>query len=347
MRGYTIMELLITMALAAALLGLGAGAFMTMGKTTAYREILRSSASLVSKARNASSRMPAAVVLDADARMIYGRTEQTLQELHFEPRPSDDEEGGGLTVDYLGGQLTPDGGRVGGGMQLAGGGINCKDYPAYDVTDGLSLELWVQPERLGSGYLVSKGDAFSIRLVASTRGESQLQVKIGLTDKGMGEELAGSVSIPDLRAGEWFGVLLTYDLTEAVLSTDHGYGPIVRARWPETRKLKPDHDADLMVGGDVIGVVDDFRFSGVHVEEPLRLPDGVEIDGPGRTIHFRAGKLDSRMHTGIEQVRLRQGAMVTVLEIGQSGTVQDVYHPDPETGEKPPEEERSASEKEE
>jgi len=121
------------------------------------------------------------------------------------------------------------------------------------------------------------------------------------------------------------GIYVTYDRKSLTIATDHGFGPVERNTIPESRPLKPDVEAPLRVGANFIGIIDDFRFGGVTVEDPVRLAQGVTLDGPARTIHFRDGKLDGRMHPGVEQVRLREGPTVTVLEIGQSGTVQRVY----------------------
>ena len=337
--GYTLMELLVSMTLAAVLLGLGAGAFFTLGKRTAYQQALADSAGLVNKARNASVRFPAAVVTDPDTSTLYGRTEQVLQELHFEPRPGEGDSVtfangiSGLEVDAALGQLVERGGRVGGGLRLNGSPVDCGDYAAYDVVDGISLEIWVKFERLGAAVLIDKGNAFSVRLIPS-RGTARLEARISVEDKGMRDETAVTAEIPAIAENEWVGIYVSYDRKTLSVSSDHGYGPVERGSIPESRTLKPDYDAHLRVGVDVLGVIDDFRFGGVTVEDPIRLAQGVVLDGPARTIHFRDGKLDGRQHPGVEQIRLRSGAQVTVLEIGQSGTVQRVY--DDSDGQGPP-----------
>ncbi len=333
--GYTLMEMMVTLTLAAVLMGMGAGAFMGLGKNTAYRQVLSDAAGLVNKARNASIRFPAAIVADPAERLLYGRTEQMLQELHFEPKPAgEDDEGeldvadgiGGLEVQYLGGELIPGGGRVGGGMKFAGGGIDCGDYVAYDVEDGLSLEVWVQLENAASVTLFEKGKAFTVRLIAANSGPGRIKVTLGVSDEGNREEVGTTVEIPRVKLGKWIGVLVSYDRNKLTVSTDNGFGPVVRGEpLAETRPLLPDTDAPLRVASDLVGMIDDVRFGGVIVEDPITMPSGVELDGPARTIYFRAGKLDGRMHAGIEELRLRGEGKVTVLQIGRSGTVQDLF----------------------
>ncbi|MEM6991823.1 MAG: M1 family metallopeptidase, partial [Myxococcota bacterium] len=73
--------------------------------------------------------------------------------------------------------------------------------------------------------------------------------------------------------------------------------PVERVRHPESRRLRPDREAPLVVGDPTFrGVVDDFRYSGVHVGEPIKLPDGVQIVGDSRTIRFESGRLDAEAH---------------------------------------------------
>jgi prepilin-type N-terminal cleavage/methylation domain-containing protein len=328
--GYTLMELLVSLTLAAVLLGLGAGAFLQLGKRTAYQQALADGAGLVNKVRNASVRFPAALVTDPEARTMYGRTEQVLQELRFEPRPGEGDEIvfgngiNGLEVDASLGQLVERGGRVGGGLRVSGSAVDCRDYAAYDVIDGISLEVWVQPERLTACTLIDKGNHFAVRFMPS-RGGARVEARVGVDDKGMRDEAALTAEIPAVAEGEWVGIFVGYDRKALTISTDHGFGPVERKSIPETRPMKPDTDANLRVGADFLGVIDDFRFGGVTTEDPIMLAQDVELDGPGRTIHFRGGKLDGRLHPGVESIRLRSGPQVTVLEIGQSGTVQRVY----------------------
>ena len=234
--GYTLMELLVTLTLAAVLLGLGAGAFLSLGKRTAYQQALADAAGLVNKVRNASVRFPAAMVLEPEegGGVMYGRTEQVLQELHFEPRPGEGDEVvfaagiNGLDVDAALGQLEPRGGRVGGGLRLNGSAIDCRDYPAYDVRDGISLELWVMPERLGAATLIDKGNAFSVRLTTSG-ATARVEARIGVEEKGMRDEAALTAQIPAVSENEWVGIYVSYDRKSLTIATDHGFGPVERS----------------------------------------------------------------------------------------------------------------------
>ena len=330
--GYTLMELLVTMTLASVLLSLGMGAFMTLGKTTSYNQTMRDTASLINKVRNASSRFPAALVIDTENGLVYGRTDQILQELHFEVR-SIDASGdvmdfargiNGLECEMVGGEHVAKGGRMGGALKVSGGGIDCGNYAPYDVTDGISAELWVKPDRMSPFMMINKGGAFSVRVMPSSKSNGKIKVSLGLDQDGIREDVSHTVEIPATRPGTWFGIMLEYDRNQLRISTDDGFGPVLRGSFAETRPIKADENASLRVGSDLVGLLDDFRFGGVAVEEPMRLREGVSIEGPNRTIFFSRGKLDGRFHPGVETIVIAGDRQRTAIEIGQSGSVQDV-----------------------
>jgi prepilin-type N-terminal cleavage/methylation domain-containing protein len=336
--GFTLLELMVTMALAAMLLALGASTFVSMGRQTAYNAALSDIAGLVNRARNSSSRNPATLVVDPETGTVHAFTDEIVQELHFEPRPSS-EPGqeptwpmgvDGLDCQVVGGQLDPRGGRVGGGLRLSGGSVNCGTYAPYDVTEGLSVELWVKLEQRGRATLVEKGQVLTVQLDASAvREGGRLNVRLGVRDKGLTERVERVVDLPPVRLGEWLGVYVTYDRRELVVSTDEGYGRVVRDRWAEDRQLVVDADAPLVVGGQGLdGWVDDFRFGGIHTAEPLVLPNVVAFVPPRRTIRFVNGRLDPELHPAPAELRLVYEGRVTVIEIGQNGQVQDMRFAD-------------------
>jgi hypothetical protein len=336
--GYTLMELMITIALAATLLAMGAGVFFGLGKRTAYEQSLSSLAGLVRKAQNTSTHVPSSLVLDPEVGSIVGLTEKTLQELRFEVRTMDDgtldwiHGIGGREVEVTGGEVEENAGRVGAGLRLDGGSVDCGDYAAYDVTEGLSLELWIKPDVDSSvaSNLIRKGTAFEVNLFASQRGSTRLRVSLGVDDKGSGETIRREVPLPPLHMGEWWGVKLVYDRSELVISTSDGHGFIERDRYPdvEGRPLRPDIEAPLEVcDGGFRGYIDDFRFGGIHSDEPLQLPRGVQLVGKmRRRIVFDNGRLDARTHAGVELIALRHEGRTTVLEIGGNGQIQDVRY---------------------
>jgi hypothetical protein len=139
-------------------------------------------------------------------------------------------------------------------------------------------------------------------------------------EKSVQENLEIAANVPTIRSGEWTGILVSYDGREVVVATDDGYGPVVRARQPETRPLAVDAEKELIFGAGLDGWIDDCRFGGVRAADPVRLPDGLRV-AEAKRIRFVNGRLDTATHPGAERLSLRSGTKLTTFEIGPSGTV--------------------------
>src|SRR5262245_52240828 len=87
--GYTLLELMVTMAIAASLMGVGIGVFLSMGKRSASENALASLQSMLVGVRNSSSKYPAMLVVDPKAGTVQGLVQEVRQELHFDPRAMD------------------------------------------------------------------------------------------------------------------------------------------------------------------------------------------------------------------------------------------------------------------
>ena len=326
-RGFTIMELMVTMAIAATLMGLGVGVFTSMGKRTASDNALASLQSLIVAVRNASSRFPAAIAVDPETGAIQALAQEVRQELHFDPRVFENQtiEENGIefrTCDYMGNQVEPTSGRVGGALTLSGGKVDCGKQAAYDVTDGLTVELWMKPDALGSADLVMKGDALKVRLESANRVTATISVQ----DEHGAEKVSTTAQIPTLRIGQWIGLRVSYDCSTLDVSTDVGFGWVRRgSSKSETRRLVPSPDASLTVGG-FSGLLDDFRFAGVHSTEPILVPPGVKLVGTKRySIHFLGGALDPHVHLGAQSIPMESAGRRTTLQIASNGMLTVAY----------------------
>jgi prepilin-type N-terminal cleavage/methylation domain-containing protein len=327
-RGFTIMELMVTMAIAASLMGLGAGLFLSMGKRTAADNALASVSSLVVNVRNASSRFPAMIAVDPVAGEVRGLAQEVRQELHFDPRPV---EGAGpmfiakgiegRECNLLGAQVEPNVGHVGGALRISGAKVDCGNYAAYDVTDGLTVQLYMKPDSAGAAELVSKGDALRVRL----EGGSRITATIGIQDEHGVEKVSTSAAIPTVVPDKWLGVRVSYDRTTITISTDEGYGWVPRGLpKAETRRVAIDKDASLTVGG-FSGLLDDFVFAGVHSTDPIRVPNGVRLVGKDPYIvHFLGGRLDPS-ELGAARVAMEYNGRRTTLEIATNGMLSVSY----------------------
>jgi hypothetical protein len=331
------MELMVTMAIAASLMGLGAGLFLSMGKRTAADNALASVSSLIVNVRNASSRFPAMISVSPTTKdapgEVRGLAQEVRQELHFDPRPVEGagpmliEKGiEGRECNFMGAQVEPNVGHVGGALRLTGAKVDCGNYASYDVTDGLTVELYMKPDSASAAELVSKGDALRVRL----EGGSRITATIGVQDEHGVEKVSTSASIPTVVPDRWLGVRVSYDRNALSISTDEGFGWVLRGvPKAETRRVAIDKDASLAVGG-FSGLLDDFVFAGVHSTDPVRVPAGVRIAGKDPyVIHFLGGRLDPS-ELGAARIALEFNGRRTTLEIATNGML-SVSYADAET----------------
>ncbi len=326
--GFTIMELMVTMAIAASMMSLGIGLFMSMGRRTASDNALASVSGMIVNVRNASSRFPSMILVDPAAGTVQGLAQEVRQELHFDPRPV---EGGGppiiekgiedRTCDFGGAQVEPNSGRVGGALRLGGGKVDCNNYASYDVTDGLTVQLYMKPDSTGAAELVAKGDMLNVRIESGGR----VTATIGVVDEHGVAKVSTSASLPGYKADKWLGVRVSYDRSKLSIWSDDGFGWGLRGQpKTETRRLARASDAHLTVGG-FAGLLDDFSFAGVHSTDPLRAPEGVKIVGKDPyVIHFAGGHLDAS-HLGSATIAMEFGGKRTILEIARNGMLSVSY----------------------
>lgn len=334
--GFTLMELMVTMSIAATLMGLGAGVFLSMGRKTAADTALANVSDRIVNVRNTSSRFPAAILVDPKAGTITAMSQEVRQELHFDPRkveglpePVVAQGIEGRDCDFVGNRVEPTAGRVGGALRLNQSRVDCGRFAAYDVTDGLTVELWMKPDSPMPADLVTKGDALVVRLEASRAGGSRITARIGVADEHGTEKASVTGEIPAMTANQWIGIRVSYDRNQLTIATDSGYGWVQRASKAETRKLAPSPDAALLIGG-FTGLLDDVRFAGVHAAEPVTMPSGVSIVGEKPyTIHFIGGRLDPAVHLGTEKITLDYAGRRTALEIAQNGMMSVSYADSP------------------
>jgi prepilin-type N-terminal cleavage/methylation domain-containing protein len=331
--GFTLMELMVVMVIMASLMGLGTGLFMKMGKATARDSALANLQAMIVNVRNGSSRYPAMLRLDPERQQVQGLVQEVRQELHFDPRKMPGAEQPivatgieGRECNLGGAQVEPTGGRIGGGLKLGGGRVDCGSFAAYDVTDGVTVELYMKLDaKPATTDLVTKGDMLKLRLESS----GQVTGTIAVQDEHGAARASTSATIPPVRPGQWLGVRLTYDRSHLSLATDNGFGWVTRGDpKPEGRVLVPSKDASLSVGG-FQGVLDDFRFAGVHSTEPMKMPAGSKLvgkkDQKEYSIYFNGGRLDPDQHHGPQSIVVDAEGRRTVLEIATNGSLSVSY----------------------
>lgn len=332
--GFSLLELMVTMGLAAMLLGMGAGVYVKMGRQSAATQAMRSVNLLVTQARKSSVRFPATLVCDPAENVIHPYTDEVIQELHFEARPTENGdivplgiEGRDCTI--AGGEVVAHAGRVGGGLRLDAGSLSCGTFAAYDLEDGINAEVWLKPSQAPKCDLVTKGHVFSVGVASDGVRSGRLQVRIQVQDpSGTQEPVTRTVGIPPVRVNEWLGVRVAYDRTALVTSTSDGHGFVVRDTWKESRRLATEPDQPLVIGSGFQGTIDDVRIGGIRAAEPLRLPAGVELAGTNPPIRFLDGRLDPAVHSAPARISIAYQGKVSNFEIGQSGMVLRVVETD-------------------
>lgn len=364
-RGFSLLELMVTMGLASLLIGVGAGVYVKMGRRSAAMQAINSVGLLLKRAQNASTQAPATITAAPESGLLHAYTDVVLQELRFEPRPAGPGETApttpmgiqGRECQVTGGKLEPTGGNAGGCLRLDGGEVACGNYAAYDVDQGINVEMWVRPERPGTITLFSKGQALRATLRVAPAGPGDVRVAFYVQDKsGQQHKVEQDATIPQVRLNEWTGFRVSYvaggeeaeapkpapgaegpaapsaaangDLT---IATSEGWGFVVRKRWTQERRpLARDPDEPLVLGSGLHGWIDDVRIGGIRSSEPLQLPVGVTFYKTNPPIRFVDGHLDPEMHRGPARLSIASEGRVHTFEIAQSGNLLAVHVADAE-----------------
>ncbi|MEW6743690.1 MAG: LamG-like jellyroll fold domain-containing protein [Planctomycetota bacterium] len=304
--GFTLFELLITMALMAILLGIGLGAMNRplpepQVASARIREAVR-------RARNfaLAERSLAFVVFDPGAARppepgaakVSPGGVRTVGLWHFE-----DDSLGGLPAQALAHQaeVQPDG-AIGRGLYLRGeqpSFVDLGSFPGFDAVEGVRLELFVRPDDDGARTLFRKGEAYGLRELQGGRLEATVLLRT--TDdvtKDPGRRLVLETDDQVLRPGRLSQVVVTYDGWHFEIRVDG----LVRASFVQgarTRMLP--RPLDSLIGGDPErpfgGLVDEVRVGIYVIEEADPLPRTIVGAFPRTVVTFGPdGQLDRRVH---------------------------------------------------
>lgn len=168
-RGYTLIELLTVIAIAAIIMSISVGVFVRLGKKNQLEATTNSVRALLRRARNAAreERAPAQVEIDSEAGEVRAQTRETITLFRFESDQLDDAPGGsgkgapGATLSesgirgshgIVGRVVGADSieGRFGLGLdfQQPGSHVAVPDRPALSPLEGVAVEAWVFPAKL-------------------------------------------------------------------------------------------------------------------------------------------------------------------------------------------------------
>jgi hypothetical protein len=345
--GITIIELLVVLALIAALMGIGVSMFMNLGKQGVFTATVSRVLSTLNSVRNSSMSYPAALQVSAgDAEKgelngVGGVQFVPMWQSQCEMPPADGDESTLLGALDRNGTL-PAGavfrdGVIGRALFLEGGGaVDCGNYSVYDATEGIAVDLWVFPTSVAGGTLVRRGESLTLALTRQSEGLG-IRLDLGFASlSGVpGESISSAIREGRnfepkgvlLPVNRWSRVVATYDRNHVTILVDTGRGAVEKLRAAEKAPLSPQVDANLYIGGGggagrtFKGGIDDVRLDGVLVSDFQPFPAGVSVDGPTRRIRFVNDKLDPAYHTGPESLVLRYGQRKREIVIGLEGNV--------------------------
>lgn len=323
--GFTLLELLVVIALLTLLAGLGAGAYQMARRNYSLSAAASHVEGLLQAARNTavSGGMPVRVVVDAPARTFTAHALENLGEWSFES----DRGPLGDPVRLEGARYVSEG-YIGRAVDLgAGGYVDCGNSSRYDVRAGLHAEARVYPARPLSDPAPADPRRGSRRTpTASTvlaKGEAY---SLGITPDGALEGRIGDYRVRTaprvVLPGRWTRVTLRFD-GEVSLLADGIRRPALaadgetpgRSRRRDSPKSIPLDDGPLTIGSPAHsfpGRIDEVRLRGLVEPLQYHLDPTFSVLGWKKEIHFDdRGHLDSRFHERPVRIVLHEGAAPT------------------------------------
>jgi prepilin-type N-terminal cleavage/methylation domain-containing protein len=296
--GVTLLELLLVLAILAVVLGGGLGMFaaLDLGKRQAVGLVK----SVVRSAQNTaiSTRSPTCVRIDPEAGTIVAESLRVVGTWHFEGKKIE----GAFELDgaHLGGEFIPDG-FLGDALCFGGAGslaeIPVEHDPAFDFTDGFSINLVIRKDAGAGGRLLRIGDSIGIDVGGS--GQVRVWFKYQIEKDGQ-SQAGGEVRLESppnaIPPRLWTRLRAVYDRTQLVLFID-GVAVAAEEAAAPVRRI----DGALVLSDarrPFPGCVDCLVVSTVVSDEVVALPETVRfVSDVPREIRFDAGgRLDRTVH---------------------------------------------------
>lgn len=337
--GFTFLEILIVMALAAVVVGLGVGFIVNAGKATRAAQ----AAEMVSEAgrrclnmsaggRRASLELREVEADGARSLQVQTAVQRTVLTANFESDPEFLVHANEPTIAQATGTVRIDpAGKAGSCAVFGSGGIvEYGDRSAFAMTDGVEVVAWVKPDPSGRdmALITAEGGGqvtWGLRLAASAGRSSAFEVRFEVSEAvetpgGTREATAGPrrvfFSTPGaVLAGAWSEVRVWYDGREAAIEVNGvdrlRPDPVRRGEARPHRRLHvpPAGTVRLFTGPTYVGALDTLNVAGVfrNDEDVRRLPLGVTLfrtPAPTRVV-FANGRLDPTFHRTDVEVRLQ------------------------------------------
>ena len=328
--GFSLVELLLVMALIGILLGTGMGLVMGLSPgDRAVSGLLEETVRLAQRSAMAYG-TPARVRCDAKNQTVSAQILRTVGTWHFEDVQLHG--GGDLHAVWLGPTDPPlvDSGLVGRSLDLSGAGapgqlqISLEDEPAFDWSQGFSIRCALRMQAWRAAPLLQLGDGLLI--VASPRGALGAEFRVQTTGesgtKSRGSRVRVETEAGLLKPGEWIEIEVVYDRTALSIFVDG----IERVRRPEQAPVWLG-DARLWLSSKEIpfpGEVDRLVIAVVDELPAKELPAAAQFDpkSPAEIAFAPGGSLDPLWHSTPQRIRwtLQDGTEQSLV-IGLQGTV--------------------------
>lgn len=324
-RGFTLLELLLVMAIIGVLLGFGVGAFNRLAAVDRVaagqiRDALRTARSLA-----VSEAAPAAVVVEPASGEVYGLGLRAVGNWHLE-----DVEGTGWPLDA---RLPPEAGLVegwiGSGLVLGPDQqLALVDLPSsFDSPDGFGVDVALRPEADPRPMqLLEREGAWRLRLDE----DDQLEVTVWLEAQAAPEEFRQTLTGVRLPPDRWSRVQLVFDgrtlhvaVDGARVGEDTLFSPPRRMARGAATGLGTGRGGDPALAA-FRGAIDELRLASVVRGDHETIPPDVVLEGEPRVVHLDpGGRLDPAWHAAPVTISFRTGEppVRTVIEYGLLGSV--------------------------
>lgn len=356
-RGFTFLEIIIVMAIAAMMLGLGIGFLTNAGRAT----LAQQAAEIVAESGRRCLNMSAGgrratlelrtVEVDGDKRLeVQTAVQRTVLTSNFELDPewlvNANEPAVAKTTGAV--RLEPAGKAGACAVFAAGATVEYGARSAFAMTDGVEVEAWVRPEVGGRDMALLTADedgqvVWRVTLLATAGRAAAFDVKFEVSEVPAdaveatpGPRRTFTSRMGAVPASQWSHLRVLYDGRDCVLQvngvdrTRTERGAPASARRAMRVWVPPSGSARLSTGPTYVGALDTLTVSGIFRsdEDVRRLPYGVTLfrtPAPARIV-FLNGRLDPLVHKADVEVRLQGPADVdasssTLVRFGLYGSL--------------------------
>jgi len=285
-RGYTLIELVVVLAILAAVTGLGIGVYQKVSTQNILPVAASQVSSVIRAARNysVSAGLPSRVYIDAREQNITAFGYELVAAWSFEDLQSLDA-GDPLPLDRdllgaFGERASPQGvievgdGRIGRGIVLLdeGASLVAPRRPRYDAPRGFSLEAWAlfwprelekgegsdrtgawsDPRRRERYAVISRPGSWEMGLL----GDGALYVVVGDAEHPESSDtFAAATGSREVLGNRWTHLRASFDGVELLLEVDgiarkwspEGFEKVDRRDWPPLPERVPPSEHDLMI----------------------------------------------------------------------------------------------------